>query len=276
MPSSWKNAVNQSFGTVRININNFVLGQPLVEKSPIDIFYEKTRPVVTMASPTLFHNNDWIGAYLLIAIISETENYFRGILSKVIKICFISQKNAANHNINFGSVIWHPSDEVERGAFEGFSFASSDNIISNTKKYVGIDIKNDLNDILGEFDKLCELRHGIVHAGRVLAGKNAIKLGLPSRNDNSMVIVQYPELQAAIDVCTTLVTSYNKHLFCAMAKRWAEDWRSMPAWSPSKENEYFKSIWKIFRSVNDETSGTITFPGTWIKCKNEVKKAFDI
>lgn len=77
-------------------------------------------------------------------------------------------------------------------------------------------------------------------------------------------------------MCTTLVTSYNKLLFCEMVKRWAVDWRAMPAWSPDKENEYFKSIWRVFRSTNDEGNNTILFSGTWIRCRNEIKRDFNL
>lgn len=276
MPTTWRSAVNQSVGVARItNISGFVVPRVLSYQSPIDIFYDKTRPVLAVATPTLLQTNDWIGAYLLIGIISETENYFRSVLSKMIRMCFISQKHAAKQSINFGSVIWHPHDEVERGAFEHFSLASADNIILNTKKYIGTEIKQSLNDILEEFDKLCELRHGIVHSGRILAGKNAIKLGIGSTPDPTIININYAQFQEAVAVCTTLIVSYNKLLFSVMAKRWATEWRLTPAWLPAQESEYFKNIWNTFHSTIDKANNSITFSGTWVRCKNQVYREFN-
>jgi len=176
-----------------------------------------------------------------------------------------------------GSVIWHPSNEIERGAFEHISLASADNINSTAKKFIGIDLKsNGLGTILEEFDKICELRHGIVHSGMVVAGKNGIKLKLQSTNDITKIDIDFDQFQEIMSICNALAVDSNKLFFAELAKRWATSWRNTPSWDSSEASLKFKSIWMVFFSPRDQQNGTIPENMTWIKCRNQVMREFNI
>lgn len=277
MPN-WRESVCQIVGMERIgDISKYISRENPSEKSPIDDFYLTSQSLMTSITPDLINSSDWIGSTYAISIVSNTENYFRDIFSQILKMCPDTQKNAAGQNINFGSVIWHPNDIVERGAFEHISLACSDNIINTTKKYIGIDLKcTHLKPILEEFEKVCELRHGIVHSNRVLAGKNAIKLKLPSSDKITKIVISFGQLQEITSICTTLVISFNQLMFEEMAKRWATTWRNSPIWDNKLENSFFKALWKTFYSEQDQKNGTIPYSGTWVKCRNDVKKEYNI
>lgn len=274
----WRNTICQTVGVERIgNINNYVVREPISSKTPIDIFYEETRYFLSVVTPVALADNEWIGPLYTTAIISSTENYLRDILSKTLKICCDSQKHAASNNINFGSVIWHPISEIERGAFEHLSLASSENICGTTKKFTGIDLKKKgLNSILEEYDKICELRHGIVHSGRTLAGKNGIKLKLLKSTGKTKISIQYAELQEISSVCTTLVVSINKLIFETMIMRWATTWRQSPNWVIDNEKAVLKELWNNFRSKIDYDNGTVPLSCTWVKCYNLAKKEYNL
>ena len=275
--SSWKETISQTVGTERIaDIAAYVEEEDPSGKSPIDSFYEETQAVFSVATPNAFTNNKWIGSLYVIAIISSTENYFREIFGKIIKLCPVSKKNAANNSINFGSVIWHPHNELERGAFEHISLASSESIIKTTRQFVGSDLKkNNLTAILSEFDKICELRHGIVHSNRILAGKNGIRLKLKPSQKLTRINIQYSQLQEVSSVCTTLVISFNQLMFETLSKRWATTWRD-PDWTIERENSSFKNLYNTFHSKTDHDNGMIPNACTWIKCRNLVKKEFNL
>ncbi|WP_028888214.1 hypothetical protein [Tenacibaculum ovolyticum] len=272
----WKKLISQTVGQEQLgNLTDFVQDKMNSGNSPIDDFYNEVRTILALSAPSMV-STDWHGSMNAIAIISTTENYFRSILGKMIIICPQSKKKAAENNINFGSVLWHPNESIERGAFEHVSFSDSKKIIEMTRKYIGTELnKSDLVPILNEFNKICELRHGIVHSARILAGKNALMLDLPSSNKEQFITIGYGQLQKIASICTTLVVSYNQKLFEVMANRWATSWRN-PTWTTEIENEYFKKTWRIFHSKIDKANNTIPESGSWVKCKNLIKTEYQL
>ncbi len=278
MTTNWRNSISQSVGAERIgDLNNYVSVSVYGDMSPIDQFYGEIQKIINLFPHDMWGQNSWVGSLASIAIISSVENYFRLTFSQVIKICADSQKKAAGNNINLGSVIWHPSNEIERGAFENISLASSETIYNTAKKFLGIDLKsNGLNTILEEFDKICELRHGIVHSAYVVAGKNGIKLKLQSTNNVTKIDIGFAQFQEIMSVCNALVVDSNKIFFEELVRRWATSWRNTPSWDSAKSNLKFKEIWMIFFSLRDKQNGTIPEDMTWVKCRNKVMREFNI
>lgn len=276
--SNWKNCISQSVGSERINdLNDYVSVRVASEKSSIDQFYSEMQNILILFPQNTWEQNTWVGALASIAIVSSVENYFRQIFSQILKVCVDSQKKAASNSINLGSVIWHPSNEIERGAFEHLSLAAAENINSTAIKFIGIDLKsNGLGTILEEFDKICELRHGIVHSGKVVAGRNGIKLKLQSTNNITKIDIGFDQFQEIMAICNALVVDSNKLLFSSLAKRWATSWRNTPSWDSSKASLKFKAIWKVFFSSRDLQNGTIPENMTWIKCRNQIMREFNI
>lgn len=272
----WKKFISQTVGQEQLgNLTDFVQDKTYSGNAPIDDFYNEVRIILSLGSPSMT-STDWQGSMHAIAIISSTENYFRSILGKMITLCPHSKKKAAENSINFGSVLWHPNESIERGAFEHVSFSDSKKIIEMTRKYIGLELNNsDLIPILNEFNKVCELRHGIVHSARILAGKNALMLNLPSSSKEQFITIGYGQLQNIASICTTLIVSYNQKLFEIMVNRWATSWRDS-TWTTAIENEHFKKIWNAFHSKVDMANNTIPETGTWIKCKNLIKAEYQL
>jgi len=275
MSSEWRNTVNQIVGIERIqDINSYFEKVPNLAEAPIDIFYKETKELIRTATPEFLQNHPRIGPLMAVGIVSETENYFRNLFSEIINLCPLSKEKAADQNVNLGSILWYSKDSIGRGAFENISFADAKSIISCSKKYIAfnIDVNSDLNNILYEYDKVCEMRHAIVHSGRILAGKNALKLKIDTTDDIIKINIGYPELQEITSICTTLVACYNIELFEKITERWAVKWRQLPFWTIDREHNLFKTIWSIFYSKNDATNNTIQNNLSCIKCKNIVKK----
>lgn len=279
MTDNWKLSVNQSVGAVTIqDIGNYVQNVAPFSTSPIDRFYTSTRQFLQVGSQSFLAAHPFIGPLLLVGIVSCTENFFRDLLSKSIRICPLCKKKSAEQSIKFGSVLWHNGINIERGALEHFSFANHTNIKSKVKNFTGYKIKdNGPSDIvLEEYSKVCELRHGIVHSNLEFAGINAIKLELLNISSPSRIKVEYNELQECAAICTTLVASFNTVFFEEMARRWAVKWPNSPSWDNQNANKKFHEIWKIFHSTIDESQGVIPSVMTMVKCRNRVKKTFNI
>lgn len=277
--SDWRNSITQSCAPERIsNINSYICITRVVTESPIDIFYKYTRNILLPANPVFLNQHPSIGPLLLVGVVSATENYFRDILSGVIQICPIAQASSAGQAINLGSVIWHSGVNVGRGSFENISLAGRDSIIKTCRNYLKLEIdKQSLTyAILEEYDKVCELRHSTVHSGTIVAGKNAIKLGISPCCDTVGIKVGFDEIQECASICTTLIVSFNIEIFTILCKRWAVDWRQKPSWNSSKQNDVFNKIWKLCFSRMDESNRTITHQLSMVKCRNMVKREYGL
>ena len=137
--------------------------------------------------------------------------------------------------------------------------------------------KNELlSELLDEFDKLCQMRHAIVHSSRVLAGKNAIQLNIPPSIDKLSLRVGYAQLQECASICTACVMTFNLKLFEVMGHRWAIDWRRLTDfWDEEKEDEYFSKIWDIFSSVIDRNEADLA-EMTKAECINAIKIEYQL
>jgi len=271
-----KQVISQNIGVERFtNISTCIISDDKDSSSPIDSFYKETKSIITSIETDKLDSDDWFGAILLVAIMSNTENYFREIFSRIINICPVSQKHSANNTVNFGSVLWHPITDVERGAFEGTSFASSAELCKSCNKFLGIDLKSIGSEVLKEYQKVCELRHGIVHSGRTLAGKNGIKLMLSPCDGISKIKINYLNLQEVIAVCTALIISSNQVLFNELCKRWATTWRDKDVWTTGDELK-FKCIWELFYSKIDADNNTIQNPMSWVVFRNIIRREYNI
>ncbi len=274
---SWKECVNRSAGNEKIqDIRTYLKRQTETYKSPIDRFYTEVKKIIGFCTDIrILEENDFLGPLLYVGIISKTENYLREIMIDCIKICPICKNATANHNISFGSVVWQRNGDFERGVFENESFSDISIVKKELRNCLHIEIEKgeSVEGLLGEFDKLCQMRHAIVHSSRILAGKNAIQLNIPSSNDKMVIKIGYAELQECASICTAFVMAFNLKLFKEMIKRWAITWRQMEFWDTEKENEYFSEIWDIFSSVIDREDDQLA-EMTKIKCKNAIRREF--
>jgi len=132
------------------------------------------------------------------------------------------------------------------------------------------------NELLQEFGKICELRHGIVHSNSLLAGKNAIKLEISNNapNEALKITVGYEQLQECRLISTMLIASFNTEMFEEMAKRWAVDWPKLPSWDSETADALFEQIWLSFYSKVDEQNSSISTPLTMLQCQDRVKQEF--
>ncbi|MDM8561151.1 hypothetical protein [Candidatus Parabeggiatoa sp. HSG14] len=280
MSDNWRKAINQTINTAKIDdINQYVApsSSPLVD-SPIDAFYATTQDILNVAKPDFLHQYPSMGTLLLVGLISSTENYFRDLFARIIRICPIAQAASSDQAIKLGSVIWHREGQVERGAFEHISFADADSIKSTCRKFLKYELKKNgiTSELLQEFGKICELRHGIVHSDSFLVGKNAIKLEIPNNAPNQAlkITVGYEQFQECSLISTMLIASFNTEMFEEMTKRWAVDWPKLDSWNPATADALFEQIWKYFYSKADEKNGSISISLTMEQCRNKIKEQF--
>jgi hypothetical protein len=215
--------------------------------SPIDMYKKRVREILAYGNPNTLSGSPMIGRLLAINLVSATEAYFRSVLSAAIELCPIAQSIASEKNINLGGMLWHGRKGYSRSAFDHISFANADDLKKASSGYVGFVLQpNTFKTPLDEFDKVCHLRHGLVHNDGILPGRNAVKLEIKKYDSQIRTIVDYGGLQDIASVTSTLVSTFNRELFDLFCKRWAVDWRNRFDWNPANENNLFNSLWSIF------------------------------
>ena len=277
---NWRLSSCRPAAAVRIaQIDAYVSGPVRAHRvAPIDEFYATRTTLLQSAQPGILAAQPIIAPLLLVGFVSATENFFRDVFAGIVALCPLARAAAARERISLGTVLWHGGLLAERGAFELISFTSADNVKETAKKYASFVVKpnSPIDAALVEYEKICELRHGVVHSGGVIAGKNALKLELKLATPQSTIGLGFAELQECAEVCSTLVAAANAELFAELTKRWATDWRNHSSWNARAATSKFGKLWELFHSEADFNSGQIPTPLTRRRCLNLVRREFKI
>lgn len=277
---TWHNSVSMQMGrVVGPDANTVVHSVPQLKASAIDNFYASTSSTLTKINPAFIatYGHDMAGL-LFVGLISATENYFRDILGLILSICPRAQAHAADEKVQLGSLLWAEDHLRNRSAFEFMAFSSADNIRKTVSNFACHQVRQNgsFDFMLKEFDKLCELRHAVVHSGHLVAGKNAIKLGLKRSTGVLRVQFEYADLQVTGSVCTALIQAANNELYETLVGRWAEDWRKLPGWDKADETKLFTKLLDGFTSTRDKANGTIGNAQSSKRLLGQVRTAFNL
>lgn len=253
----------------QINVEEYIYVDDCSNDSAIDKFYKSTREIIIEVNNNIqkYDSSPWLGCYSLLAIISATENYIREILKDIILICPIAQNKIKNDKmVRLSSALWNTKDDLVRILFEDHSFSNSTTIklkIKELLEFKDLDNKT-YSTLFKSFDLICNLRHSIIHADRIIAGKNAVDICLNRKDSRAFLKIKSGELNSILSICTNLVLTINGLLFCEMLERWKERWRnntSIEVWIPSsieEEKQILDKIYKMFLSQIDYDSGSIS------------------
>ncbi|WP_457418504.1 hypothetical protein [Roseateles sp. P5_E7] len=255
------------------NLSPYVTLLPTSSKAPIDRYLAACEILLKKGDPAFFAAHPEIANLMLVAAVSQTENYFRDLFSRLLVVCPVSQGKSAQRDIKLGSVIWYRVGQIERGAFEHFSFAGMDSIIETLSRYfdVQLDQKSDPYALLQNFDKMCEIRHAIVHSAGVVSGKNATKLQLRKTKSDMEVVIDFQRFQEVVQLCTALVCSINIELFRRFGERWRDKWPThVSPWTGAIANARFRDLWLIFASDLDRAVGLPARALSCAQCRGEL------
>lgn len=245
--------------------------------SPIDEYQARILEILRMGEPEQLRSHRLLGRLLTLSIVSAAEAYFRSMLSAAMEICPISQSVASEKSINLGGMLWHGRDGFSRSAFDHLSFASAEDLRKASANYLGLQLPQEIFQTpLSEYEKVCHLRHGIVHNDGLLPGRNAVKLNIRRVAGAVRLHVDYRRLHEIAAVSTTLVATYNRHVFNFLAKRWAVDWRGRADWDPKKEVILFNRIWELCASKTYISGCSNKSTKRRISCLRAVRAHFDL
>ncbi len=227
--------------------------------SALDDFTEKRRALFILLSPYQ-HNITQVPYELtnmvLLGCVSAVESYIRKILRNIINVDKSSSVKCAKETIKYGVVLYHSDKNMlPEALLEGYSFANGNNIKEAVKKFTGINCEStEINVVLKEFSKICQLRHCIIHRFSLLGLDNAMLLGIANHKQyiEKPIKIDFDHLNEIVQVCENVVKVINNHLFCEVLERtyyekteiWYSDFR--------RDKKIFKRYYSLFKdsSVN--------------------------
>ena len=216
--------------------------------SPIDDFVATRTKLVSLASVERLASFPILGQLAFLGMVSNFENYCRGLLAGALSICPKSQEKASEKTINFGGVMWHGnSGYLHRSAFDSKSFADCKELKSCFREFACFELQDNIfKTVLIDYEKLMQFRHATVHADGVLPGRNAVKLEIPRSDGPLRVDLNFDRFQSSVQVISTLVELINRELFLELCRRWATDWRKRGDWQPEMADKLLKKISALF------------------------------
>lgn len=211
---------------------------------------------------------------VLLGFISAIESYLREIISKLIHFDEKSMQACEHREVLYGAVIHAELDVLPETLLESTSFTRKDTIKDVIKDFLGlkgIKFPDNVNSVLTDFEKICHLRHCIVHRFGKLGASNAMHLGLGNHKKyiDKPIKLDYNALQLIGVACTNTVKELNHFLWSAIMMRQLADpiqngdsWKKLESgiswkWNFNSDKKRFKKYFDIFASKNAPTLGSV-------------------
>jgi hypothetical protein len=244
-------------------------------QSPIDTAYDTLRVVTQVAASATPTWQPEHGLILSTSAVAAAEDYFRSILTEVIELCELCKQRAQPFETRMEFVFSGSVADALRGMLDRESFSSRENVLAWSKKVTGSDLgrARSLNDALGEFERVCHIRHAAIHAGGYLSTHNAKALGVPA---GTWISFDSPKgIYEIISVVTATIRSFNQVLFEQILTGWIADAALKGVWTDDKDK--FSSLWTAFSSTgdidSDKAAGNGILKDTPYKAYLTVRKA---
>ncbi|OAD18942.1 Crotonase, core domain protein [Candidatus Thiomargarita nelsonii] len=177
-----------------------------------------------------------------------------------------------------GCELIHSQEMLPEALLENCSFASKKNIVDAIRKYIGIkgNMPNDVDEILGHFSKVCQLRHCIVHRFGRLGSKNMIELGLMAHKESleKPLKLDINKLNEIFLVCNSTVKVINNFLFQKIITRTVEEKVVNWHWDLRKDKKEFKKYYDTFVSTLEQPTPNTTIQEAYYEFKSVFKEVF--
>ncbi|MGY1459014.1 hypothetical protein ACW5F0_10245 [Luteimonas sp. A534] len=197
---------------------------------------------------------------LVIGVISALEFYIRSLFAHVYLLCPLSQRHSELVAAPLGGLSFHAGTghPYLLSAFEHESLADSKKIKAYCEKYLGLKIASDrsVEVVLADFDKLCELRHCLVHANGYVGLKASRELGLPGRSPRK-ILFRKSLVFEVLKVAHNVVRAVNRSIADQAVDRWVDFGVLDGTWSNDKAR--FTSLFALFRLSGEDGHSGIAY-----------------
>ncbi|WP_157619818.1 hypothetical protein [Saccharothrix sp. NRRL B-16348] len=197
-------------------------------ESPIDTFYDAHQGLNKLASLVQSGHVDvelqnLLGGQLLLGYVSATELYFRQMISRCVALCPIIRQANNQQMIPFGALDYYHKDSLESALTERVSFSEPGTIKSQLdgRLQVKVPSKSSLERSIEDYEKLCQLRHSLIHSHGVINSSNAAKLGIGTTKSLEANIDLHC-LQVVASITLNLVRDSNNEIVRSIVWSWIQ------------------------------------------------------
>lgn len=260
--------VNRAEEATELNIAALLFPLDDVTQSPIDEYYEHARTLLLTASRDGVEQDEMLMRLLVLELVSSAELYFRRVLSAVITICPMVASTASRRQILLGSIGYYKRADIGYALLDGVSLSGEGDVKRQTLNITGFDIKqtSSVHKALKDFERVCQLRHVIVHAKGEIGAKNVADLQVTVQQQSRLRISSLA-FQPLVVATHNAVRAYNAYLFECVLTSWLGNKHLSGKWR--SDRKHFERLHKLFHSTTD--MGTATPRATYDAFKPAIK-----
>lgn len=243
-------SVNRSEEAISLNFG--VLFQPLthIEESPIDEYYAHAKALLLLVTRPEIERDDMLMRLLVLELVSTAELYFRRILSGVISVCPLVATVASKRPLLLGAIEYYKKSALGYALLDGVSLSGEGEVKRQTANITGIEVKpnSSVHEALRDFEKVCQLRHVIVHAKGEAGSKNVSDLRVTVAKQSHLKINAL-SFQPLVVVTHNAVRAYNAFMFESILRSWLGSKHLSGAWR--SDRRMFLPLFNLFYSKTD-------------------------
>lgn len=244
-----------------VTIDLASLLQPMpsrVPPSPITEYFETTDELKKKILAPDVSDAEMFGL-LTIGVISSVEFYLRNVFGRVPEICSIARRHFELTGVPAGAFAFYANSPLPPllAIFDHESLADGKKINNAAQKIANINLNDDssVKKVIEDFDRLCELRHCLVHSRGFVGLKACSILGLNFRHPHKVLMTRQHVLEV-LKIAHNVVRAVNRCLADSIANRWVDQGLLTGQWQSDKV--LFSNLFNTFvLKGNDAYSGNI-------------------
>jgi hypothetical protein len=200
------------------------------DESPIDGFYGAHAGLIRISGiigtgVLLPQDESLLGGQLLLGFVSATELYLRQSIARAVQICPVVRARNRDQTIPFGALDYYPRGDIEHSLTERVSFSEPGTIGKQLNARLGVTVtpNSSLQRSIADFEKLCQLRHSLVHSHGVINSSNAALLLGQDVSSSQLTAIDAQALQWIASVTMNLARDVSIELVRTIIWCWVTD-----------------------------------------------------
>lgn len=231
----------------------FAADSEVSSQSPIDAFIDAVLRINDVCTDPRQISNE-LAQLMVLGYVSAVESFIRSLIRQIINVDVASEAASHRQQVSFAAATYHEGRLLPEALLEHISFIETGHIAKSLSKFLGFDhgrVQKALGTFGPEFDKVCQLRHCIVHRFGRLGSQNALALGFESHSQflERTVSLGYDDVQKIADVCDNTARAINN--YCYEEVLWRSYRGGWVEWSGDlrKDRATYRRYYSVFASA---------------------------
>lgn len=187
---------------------------------------------------------------VFLGYMSAVESYLRCLTRQLIWADEFTAESMHDVKITFGAARHATPGLLPEVLMEDMTFITLDSVKDLLVKMIGVGVGS-IHELIKEYDRICQLRHCIVHRFGRLGSKNAAKLGFGTHGKliERKIKIRTSQLEALAFNLLNFVKEINNHIYAGVMKRSAS--RSLVwQWDEQSDIAAFERLYTVFRQTS--------------------------